>query len=85
MKSLMFTSCRGIPGLKIPFGSGILLLIFLFSFNLGVEAQVRELTGTVVDTKGETVIGATVVVKGTTQGTTTDIFGKYRIPAQLFT
>ena len=35
--------------------------------------------GTVTDIKGEALIGATVLVKGTTIGTTTDIDGKYSL------
>ncbi|MDR1809354.1 MAG: TonB-dependent receptor, partial [Prevotella sp.] len=38
--------------------------------------------GTVVDTNGEPVIGAAVVVKGTTVGTATDVDGKFTINAQ---
>lgn len=36
--------------------------------------------GTVTDTQGEPVIGATVVVKGTTTGTVTDLEGHFSIP-----
>ncbi|MFZ5942181.1 MAG: SusC/RagA family TonB-linked outer membrane protein [Bacteroidota bacterium] len=79
MKSLNFTSGRGIPWPKLSFGFGVLLFFFLFSLSSPVQAQVREVTGTVVDANGETVIGATVVVKGTTQGTTTDVNGRFKI------
>lgn len=37
----------------------------------------RPLTGTVTDSKGEPVIGANVVVKGTARGTITDIDGNF--------
>ena len=36
-------------------------------------------TGTVVDEKGESIIGATVQVEGTTNGVITDIDGKYSV------
>lgn len=36
-----------------------------------------QVTGTVVDTKNEPLIGATVMVKGTTTGTITDFDGKF--------
>lgn len=39
-----------------------------------------SLSGTVLDEKGQPVIGATVVVKGTTIGTATDVDGKYTLP-----
>ncbi|MCE5347888.1 MAG: TonB-dependent receptor [Bacteroidales bacterium] len=42
--------------------------------------QQGTITGTVVDSKGEPIIGATVMVKGTTIGVLTDISGKYTLP-----
>jgi TonB-linked SusC/RagA family outer membrane protein len=36
-------------------------------------------TGTVKDEKGEPLVGASVVIKGTTKGTVTDLDGNYRI------
>ena len=56
---------------------GILLLMCLFSF--GAYAQGRQVSGTVTDAKGEPQIGVSVGVKGTTQGTMTDIDGKFKI------
>lgn len=41
--------------------------------------QSKKITGMVVDTKGETIIGANVVQKGTTNGTITDMDGKFTI------
>ena len=41
--------------------------------------QEGVVSGVVLDETGETVIGASVVVKGTTQGAITDIDGKFRI------
>lgn len=40
-----------------------------------------SINGTVVDSEGEPVIGATVMVKGTTIGTATDIDGQFHIKA----
>lgn len=39
----------------------------------------KKITGVVVDKNGEPVIGANVVVKGTTNGTITDVDGKYAL------
>lgn len=39
--------------------------------------QERELTGVVTDAKGEPIIGANVVIKGTTQGSITDLDGRF--------
>ena len=41
--------------------------------------QANGITGTVVDENGEPVIGASVVVKGTTNGTITDFDGKFQL------
>ncbi len=44
-------------------------------------AQNKQVSGTVTDTKGAPVFGATVVVEGTTIGTSTDAQGKYTLNA----
>ena len=59
------------------------LMMFLTLFILGIgwiSAQVR-VQGTVVDEAGEPIIGATVVVKGTSQGTVTDVNGSFTLMA----
>ena len=56
---------------------------FLLSFMLMLTCTLvyaqTEITGTVVDETGETVIGATVVEKGTTNGTVTDFDGIFTL------
>lgn len=42
-------------------------------------AQGRQITGTVVDGTGETVIGANVLVVGTTNGVITDMDGSFTL------
>ncbi|WP_304321279.1 TonB-dependent receptor [Phocaeicola plebeius] len=54
-----------------------MMLFFLFSVTVAM-AQVL-VRGTVVDQTGESVIGASIQVKGTTQGTITDIDGKFSL------
>ena len=54
-----------------------LLLGLLMSFN--VMAQTKTITGTVVDATNEPVIGASVVEAGTTNGTITDLDGKFSL------
>lgn len=44
-------------------------------------AEANTVTGVVVDSEGEPLIGATVLVKGTTTGTATDIDGRFSIKA----
>src|ERR1035437_3243852 len=55
-----------------------LLLLFSIASTAGIYAQ-RTVTGTVVDKGQQSVPGVNVVVTGTTQGTITDIAGKYSI------
>lgn len=56
-----------------------LLLFFAFMFPIGAWAQNIQLTGTVTDATGETVIGASVLEKGTTNGVITDIDGNFSL------
>ena len=69
-----------------------LLAFCLFSGNVSLFAQNKsnpyQVTGTVLTESGEAVIGAGVVVKGTLNGTTTDMDGKFSlkgIPAGTYT
>jgi TonB-linked SusC/RagA family outer membrane protein len=68
-------TCKKITGLLKSAG-----LLFALTLSLGSMAQVRTVTGIISagDTK-ETLPGATVVIKGTTAGTVSDINGKYSI------
>ena len=63
------------------FTRGRLLLLTLCSlFTLVLPAQERKtITGTITDTSGETIIGASVFVKGTTLGTVSDIDGHFML------
>lgn len=61
-------------------GKHLLLTIVAFVLS-GVLAfaQTKTVTGTIVDEFGEPIIGANVLVKGTTNGAVTDIDGNYSI------
>ena len=48
----------------------------------GVNQQSKKITGTVVDATGMPVIGANVMVKGTTNGTITDMDGKFSLEVE---
>ena len=56
----------------------LLFLAFAVVCSTAAMAQ-GKVSGTVVDQTGEPVIGASVVVKGTTGGTVTDIDGKFTV------
>jgi TonB-linked SusC/RagA family outer membrane protein len=57
-----------------------LLIIFLFFFNISdLLGQNLSVTGTVTDEYGETLPGVTIVVKGQSGGTTSDLDGSYSI------
>ena len=50
--------------------------------NLAIQQQDQKLKGQVIDAQtGDPVIGVNVLVKGTTNGTITDIDGKYELNA----
>ena len=57
----------------------VLMTVFILFTGLSVIAQTR-VTGKVTGTNGEVVTGASVTVKGTSQGTLTDGKGQYSIP-----
>jgi len=53
-------------------------LAVLFTFST-VSAQIKSVSGVVKDQSGETIIGASVLVKGTTIGTVTGMDGDYKL------
>jgi TonB-dependent starch-binding outer membrane protein SusC len=57
--------------------TGILLLLF----STGIHSAYSQVSGTVFDENSNPIIGVSVAVKGTTNGTQTDIDGKYKIQA----
>jgi TonB-linked SusC/RagA family outer membrane protein len=57
----------------------ILLLLVINLMVLPASAQTAKITGVVTDSKGGTLPGVSVKVKGTAVGTQTDIDGKYSI------
>lgn len=55
------------------------LVFMLFLFAIGTALAQRTISGTITDQEGEPLIGANLLVKGTTTGTVTDIDGKYNL------
>ena len=60
-----------------------MLLLWIAGMLLSVQAfaQVITVNGLVKDSMGEPIIGANVIVKGTTNGTITDYDGKFTLEA----
>ena len=63
----------------------ITFIIFFSCFAVQSFSQVRQITGTVVDRSGESLIGVTVIEEGTTHGTVTDINGDFSIEVDVGT
>ncbi|HBG41861.1 MAG TPA: SusC/RagA family protein [Porphyromonadaceae bacterium] len=59
----------------------LVMLLTLFLIGIGVATAQIQVQGTVTDEAGDPVIGATVMIKGTSQGTTTDIDGLFTLSA----
>lgn len=57
----------------------VLFVVMALSVFSMTWAQTKTITGVVKDATGESIIGASVLVKGTTLGTITNVSGNYRI------
>lgn len=55
------------------------LVLMLVLFAIGTALAQRTISGTVTDESGEPLIGASILVKGTSSGTVTDLDGKYEL------
>jgi TonB-linked SusC/RagA family outer membrane protein len=63
-----------------------LLFLLMFFASTGLLLAQTAVEGSVADSKtGETIIGASVLIKGTTQGTVTDIDGNFRLVSEALT
>lgn len=54
-------------------------LITLCALSLSIFAQSQKISGIVVDEKGEPVIGASILVTGSTLGTISDYDGNFEL------
>jgi len=57
-----------------------IISVFFLLISVSVFAQMKNITGKITDSAGEPLPGVTVVVKGTTTGTTSNIDGSYTLP-----
>lgn len=62
----------------------ISLVFGLMLFVVGITMAQRTVTGKVIDEEGESLIGVSILIKGTSTGTVTDIEGSYslNVPAE---
>lgn len=61
-------------------GFKVLMALAFLTYAAGLHAQtIRTLTGTVADENDEPLIGATVIIKGTSNGIATDLDGRFTL------
>jgi len=67
--------------IKLEYRRAILLIagLFIFAAQCIYAQQGRTISGTVQDEKAEPLIGASVMIKGTTNGTITDLDGNFKL------
>ena len=63
--------------------SHIILTVLTALLTLSLSAQDRTVRGTVRDGGGEPLVGASVIVQGTSRGTMTDAAGRFEITASV--
>jgi TonB-linked SusC/RagA family outer membrane protein len=59
-----------------------MVICFMLTGAIAFAQQGRRITGTVTDTQGEALIGASVSIQGTSVGTVTDEVGKFSLPSK---
>src|ERR1700744_3951157 len=70
----IFKSCKLLAKLVL-----VPVLLISFSASLFAQGGSAKITGTVKDTKGESLIGVNILLKGTKIGTASDVNGKFSI------
>ena len=65
--------------------ANLLLILTFLTIGQTLFAQTKKVTGIVKDITGETIIGASVIEKGTTNGTITDVDGNFVLNVNLKT
>jgi TonB-dependent starch-binding outer membrane protein SusC len=61
--------------------TALAVTFLVFSTTNNVLGQNSAVTGKITDEKGEAIVGASILIKGTQRGLTSDVNGKYRIEA----
>lgn len=60
----------------------LFFMAFLLGFSTNTYAQQRTITGRIIDTQNEPLIGVSIQVKGTSRGTITDINGNFSVQVE---
>jgi TonB-linked SusC/RagA family outer membrane protein len=86
MKTKLNLNRLGKDLLKVAFCAGLASAVgvpgaFAEPMQASVAAPAGTVTGTVYDTQGEPIIGASVIVKGTSEGVATNIDGQFSVKA----
>ncbi len=71
-------NCQYSSGIADKFRRFLFLALFGV-LSLAAAAQGKTVSGNVTDPSGEPIIGASVLIKGTTQGVATDFDGNYSL------
>ena len=69
--------------MKFNIYSRFILLVFMLIGLSNVAWSQNTITGTVTDTDGEPLIGANILIKGTSVGTITDLDGNFSLSSNL--
>ncbi len=69
-------------GLKVVFNKGVIIITRAVVENRTDNIpKIKKITGLITDEKGEPIIGASIIVKGTDKGTISDLNGNFSIEA----
>ena len=60
----------------------IICILLMCMVSGGLSSAIAQITGTVTDSTGEPLIGATVMISGTSPGTSADLDGNFSIDAK---
>ena len=64
---------------KMSFRNSFLIIAMMMLCSANLWAQQKSVSGVVKEANGEPIIGASILVKGTTVGTSTDVDGQYKL------
>ena len=78
MKKINYIPCRGVP-CKFNWKHYKFMFFLMFILSITANAQNLNITGTVKDPQNTPVFGATILIKGTTRGVSSDFDGKFSI------